>query len=216
LNPLTLSATSNALSPNLIMTAGAVYDFYSYDHVTGARINKLSTEDGGGLMRFMSGFFNMSLNIEGTLKKHQAAKDLEEGTGAAQPDKSTFGQALYRERFIKPDVGDISYVLPWKLRMSLYLNADRSNPLTPTTTALMNTYAMVSLSKVWQVGLNTGYDLMAHDFIFPAIQVFRDMHCWQMSAQWVPSGPYKSFYFQVGLKAPQLRDLRYKTSGSMK
>jgi lipopolysaccharide assembly outer membrane protein LptD (OstA) len=220
MNPLTISASSNALSPNFLLSAGATYDFYSYNPLTGRRIDRLWMDDGGSALRFLRGYVNMSLSLEGTLRKRKE-EDLDhdhsgnEGNTLVKKEKTEVEQAIFKERFSKAENTDFGYSLPWKLRMSLYLNSDKSNPLNPSTTALLNTYARVSLSKNWQVGFNTGYDLQENEFIFPAIQVYRDLHCWEMSFQWVPSGEYQSYFLQVGLKAPQFEDLKFRASGSM-
>jgi len=217
LAPLTVTASSNALSPHLLFSAGATYDFYSFDPVTGTRIDKPAMEGRGGLLRFLKGFLNMSVSLDGNLRSRDEHEDEDrEGeTTVVRRGDAPVEQGIFRERFGKAEPGDFSSSLPWKLRMSLYLNADRSDPLNPETTSLLNASAKVSLSKNWQVGFNTGYDLQANDFIFPAIQLFRDLHCWQFSFQWVPSGEYQSYYAQVALKAPQLDDIKFWTGGSL-
>jgi len=48
------------------------------------------------------------------------------------------------------------------------------------------------------------------------LQVYRDLHCWQMGFQWVPSGEFNSYSFQIGLKASQFDDIRFKTGGKTK
>ena len=39
--------------------------------------------------------------------------------------------------------------------------------------------------------------------------VTRNLHCWQMSASFVPVGPYKSYTFSVAVSSSLLRDLKY-------
>ena len=34
------------------------------------------------------------------------------------------------------------------------------------------------------------------------LQLNRDLHCWQMSFQWIPFGQFRSYAVQIGLKAP--------------
>lgn len=203
-SPLLVTASSSAISPNFLMSAGALYDFYDYDRASGERVNRFYAEGGNGLLRFVSGYLNMSLNLEG--------KSLTGGSG--RPEALRAEQAIFRERFNNGDFTDIDYSIPWKLRMSLYLQSDRPNPLDKAeTTALLNVSAKAALSRNWQVGINTGYDIEQNKFVFPMLQVFRDLHCWQMGFQWVPSGEYNSYYFQIGLKAPQLQDIRFRTGG---
>ena len=203
-SPLLVTASSSAISPNFLLSAGALYDFYDYDSVTGERVNRFYAEEGNGLLRFVSGYLNMSLNIEGKSRSGSSGR----------PEALRAEQAIFRERFNNGDFTDIDYTIPWKLRMSLYLQSDRPNPLDRAqTTALLNVSAKAALSRNWQVGVNTGYDIEQNKFVFPMLQVYRDLHCWQMGFQWVPSGEYNSYYFQIGLKAPQLQDIRFRTGG---
>jgi len=34
------------------------------------------------------------------------------------------------------------------------------------------------------------------------------LHCWTMSFQWTPIGQFRSYFFTLQVKAPQLRDIR--------
>jgi len=203
-SPLVFTASSSALSPNFLLSAGARYDFYSFDPVTGDRVNRFASDDGKGLLRFVDGYLNMSLNLEG--KKKNGA--------SGRPEALRAEQAIFREHFNIGDLSDIDYSLPWRLRMSLYLHSDRTDPLKAAeVSTLVNLSAKVALSDHWQAGINTGYDLGQNKFVFPILQLYRDLHCWQMGFQWVPSGEYSSYYIQIGLRAPQFKDIRFATAG---
>ncbi|HWR02252.1 MAG TPA: putative LPS assembly protein LptD [Chlorobaculum sp.] len=211
--PLVLTASSNAFSPGLMMTAGATYDFYAYDPVTGYRIDKLNSAEGKGLLRLVNGFLNMSVSFTGNLRSSYEPTERKEGGSSLVRNVNTpVEQAIYKERFTSDELVKFSSLLPWSLRMSLYLVNDRTDPLNPTTTALLNSAAKVSLSKDWQVGLNSGFDLRKSEFIYPALLVYRDLHDFQFSCQWVPSGQYRGYLIQIAMKPPQLRDLKFKAS----
>ena len=44
--------------------------------------------------------------------------------------------------------------------------------------------------------------------------VTRNLHCFQMSASFVPVGPYKSYTFSVAVSSSLLKDLKYNQSSS--
>ncbi len=217
--PLTLSATSNALAPNFLLRAGATYDFYSFDPVTGERVGKLNVDDRGGLLRFVQGFLNMSLNLKGSFRSgdsenRNGTKDDSAGTSYDGKEEVSVEKAIFMERFDRDSYRYFSNRLPWELRLSLYLNSNQYEPLEPAnTTILLNTSAKVSLSKTWHLGLNTGYDVENHELIFPQINLYGDFDCWDMSLQWVPTGEYRSYFFQIGIKAPHLQDIRFRQAG---
>ena len=201
LAPLTLIASSNSLLPNVLFSAGSMYDFYGYDPLTGERVNRFNSDEGNGLLRFVKGFLNMSFALQG--RSQAGSADLT----ARQPLSVNTGQPWFRERFSIEELSAVDYTLPWQLRFSLYLQSDRSAPLTERqTTSLINAAAKAALSKEWLVGLNSGYDLQNKKFVFPMLQLYRNLHCWQMNFQWVPCGEFRSYSFQIGLKMPQFND----------
>ena len=200
LAPLTLAASSNVLSPNLLFSAGAMYDLYSYDSLTGTRINRLNSEDGNGLFRFIKGFLNMSLSIQGSNEASSSAFPLLTSTAPLYVPNNA--QSIFLERFNTEYFRTIDYRHPWQLQFSLFVQSDKSNPLVPVTSTLLNASLKESLSKEWQIVLNTGYDLQSTEFVFPMLQVNRDLHCWQVSFQWIPFGLFKSYAIQIGMKAP--------------
>jgi hypothetical protein len=215
IDPLTLTASGNALAPGLMVTAGAMYDFYSYDPVTRTRINKLNADEGKGLLRFLNGYVNMSMSIGGHLRDRFDPEVQSGQESVLRKDGSKVEQAIFRDRFDNGELVEFSPLLPWSLRMSLYLVSDKNDPLNPVNTALLDTSAKLSLSRHWQAGLNTGYDLRKNSFVFPSIMLYRDLHDFQFSFQWVPSGQYQSFKAQIAMKPPMLRDLKFTASGAL-
>lgn len=209
--PLVLMASSNAFAPALMFSAGATYDFYTYDPLTGDRVEKLSMDDGKGLLRFVNGFLNMSVSKSGHLRSPFASVDKNDSdTPLVKNTSLPVEQALYKERFHSDELTDFSASLPWSLRMSLYLISDKSDPLDPYSTALLNSAGRLALSRNWQVGFSTSYDFRNNEFVYPALMLYRDLHDFQFSAQWVPSGEHKGYLFQIAMKPANLKYLKLK------
>ncbi len=209
--PLVLTASSNAFAPALMFSAGATYDFYTYDPATGDRVDKLAMDDGKGLLRFVNGFLNMSVSVSGNLHSTYVSDDNKDGDEPLVRNKALpVERAIYKERFNSDELTRFSSSLPWSLRMSLYLISDKSDPLDPSSTALLNTAARLALSRNWQVGLNTGYDLRNSEFVYPALMLYRDLHDFQFSAQWVPSGEHQGYMLQIAMKPANLKYLKLK------
>ena len=72
----------------------------------------------------------------------------------------------------------------------------------------------LSLGKGWKVNATTSYDFKAKQFTYTNFNVTRDLHCWSMSASFVPFGPYKSYTFHIGVNASMLSDLKYDKSSA--
>jgi len=212
--PLTLRAEVNPFSDHFLLSAGGMYDYYSYDPDTGVRIDRSSSSDGHGLMRFVKGFVNMSLSFEGDRPGREVSRT---SAVSGAPLVMNANQATFLESMNMGDFSDIDYTLPWQFQMSLLLSKDRTDSDYPgqtvsaETMTLLNAMVKLGLSSHWQVWFNAGYDLQKNEMAFPMVQIHRDLHCWQLAFQWVPFGEFKSYSFQIGLKAPQLRDIRLKT-----
>ena len=74
--------------------------------------------------------------------------------------------------------------------------------------------ASIGLGKGWKASTSLSYDVNARKLAYSSINVSRDLHCWSMSASFVPFGPYKSYTFHIGVNASMLKDLKYDKSSA--
>lgn len=74
--------------------------------------------------------------------------------------------------------------------------------------------ASIGLGHGWKASTSMSYDVNAKKLSYTSINVSRDLHCWSMSASFVPFGPYKSYTFHIGVNASMLADLKYDTSSA--
>ena len=66
----------------------------------------------------------------------------------------------------------------------------------------------VNVAPKWKVTFNTGWDFEAKDLSYTSINVYRDLHCWEMRFSWIPTGFRKSWNFTINVKASVLQDLK--------
>lgn len=69
--------------------------------------------------------------------------------------------------------------------------------------------ANMDVTKNWRVAVSTGYDFVNKGLSYTSIDIYRDLHCWEMRFNWVPFGYYKSWNFQINIKAASLKDVKY-------
>lgn len=74
--------------------------------------------------------------------------------------------------------------------------------------------ASIGLGSGWKASTSLSYDVNAKKMSYTSINVSRDLHCWSMSASFVPFGPYKSYTFHIGVNAGMLADLKYDKSSA--
>ncbi|MCL2596096.1 MAG: LPS-assembly protein LptD [Paludibacter sp.] len=67
----------------------------------------------------------------------------------------------------------------------------------------------ISLGDNWNGTTSIYYDLVNKKFTASTFSVRRNLHCWSMSASFVPFGYFKSYTFHIGVNASMLQDLKY-------
>ena len=67
-----------------------------------------------------------------------------------------------------------------------------------------------SLTENWKFNFSTGYDFTNKGMSYTSIDIYRDLHCWEMRFNWVPFGYYKSWNFSINVKASSLSDVKYE------
>ena len=69
-------------------------------------------------------------------------------------------------------------------------------------------------TKNWNFTFNTDYNFDLNKFTYVNCTLTRDLHCWSMSASFIPIGPYKSYNFRISAKSSLLQDLKYEQRSS--
>lgn len=66
----------------------------------------------------------------------------------------------------------------------------------------------------WNFTFSASYNFDTHKLAYMNCNITRDLHCFQMSASFVPVGPYKSYNFHIAVKSSLLSDLKYDKRSS--
>ena len=102
---------------------------------------------------------------------------------------------------------------PWDCRVDYNLDL-RKNWLSETQrdTLIMSQSARirgsVRIAERWRFDVNGGYDLVNRELTPTQLDVYLDLHCWELSVNWVPIGIRKSIYLRLNIKASMLKDLK--------
>lgn len=101
----------------------------------------------------------------------------------------------------------IDFNIPWTL--SVNYNIRYSKPqLQSDVIQTLNFSGDFSLTKKWKVGFNSGYDFELNDLSYTSVDIYRDLHCWEMSFNWIPFGVRQSYIFTIKVKSAILQDLK--------
>ena len=101
----------------------------------------------------------------------------------------------------------VDFNVPWNLRVSYtfrYTKPYNESQITQT----LNLSGELNITKKWKISIATGYDIEAKKMSPTTIDIYRDLHCWEMSLHVVPFGQHKSYAFQINVKASMLQDLK--------
>ena len=69
-------------------------------------------------------------------------------------------------------------------------------------------------TKYWNFSFSASYNFDLKKIAYMNCSVSRDLHCFTMTASFVPVGPYKSYNFHIAVKSSLLQDLKYDKRSS--
>lgn len=151
-------------------------------------------------------------------------------SGTSASFSYTFNNQTFKKWFGKRDStatvedGYIKTEIPWSLSINYSIayraiggfDYEKMYPKMGITNNLSFS-GSIGFGKGWKLSASTAFDFKAKTFTTTNFNVSRDLHCWSMSASFVPFGPYKNYTFHIGVNASMLADLKYdksSTSGS--
>lgn len=113
--------------------------------------------------------------------------------------------------------------VPWNLSVSYSLSIPRkyyydyNNQLDSVSNNVIQTISAsgkVSLTKNWNIAFSTGWDFEEKGISYTTLNVYRDLHCWDMAFTWVPFGDRQRWEFTLKIKASMLSDIKIDMKSS--
>ncbi len=68
--------------------------------------------------------------------------------------------------------------------------------------------ANIQLTEKWKIGMKSGWDFERNQLTYTSVNIYRDLHCWEMMFNWIPFGFRKSYNLTIRVKAPALQDMK--------
>jgi hypothetical protein len=158
----------------------------------GVRINKTELSQNNKLARLSTGNFSINFNIIPRKKELKSDK----GTDR-ELDEINKHRADY-----------LDFNVPFSLNIAYNFfflnNVNAPDQITQT----LNFNGDLQLTPAWKVNYNSGYDFEQKDFSYTSLGIVRNLHCWEMSLNWVPFGFQQNYFFQINVKSSVLQDLK--------
>jgi hypothetical protein len=67
-------------------------------------------------------------------------------------------------------------------------------------------------AEKWRIEYSQNYNLREGQSTDKVIRIYRDLHCWEGSFSWIPTGSRRGYYFKINAKL--LPDLKFEKSES--
>ncbi len=160
-----------------------------YDSLVAVRVNQSAFSANGTLVRLTTANLSAGFSLNSN-KAENSQKDLSQY-------ETLYGDI---QQYIDFDV-------PWNVRVNYSLRYAKPY-LVSTFTQTVNVSGDFNLTKKWKISFITGYDIVKKQATPTSIDVYRDLHCWEASLHLVPFGDYRSYIFQINVKASMLKDLK--------
>lgn len=230
------------LSKSYTLSLNATWDPYIYEldqNGNPRQVDKLRVLNGRGIGKLMNTgtSFSYSLNQDTFKKLFGRDKEGEEKEGDEQtgelPDDGTMGENPYdtaeRESSFdntEEDTGEfdsdgyLKNAVNWNLSFNYslrygYGEFDKSRmEYRGRLTHNFGLSGSVQPTKNWNFTFNTDYNFDMKKFTNINCSLTRNLHCWSMSASFIPIGPYKSYNFTIRANSSLLQDLKYEQRNS--
>ena len=155
---------------------------------------------------------SFSLNNK-TFQKDAGSKPGDKPTGQTLVSPAMLSPYNYNPALLMGTYADFS--MPWNLSFNYTLSyvstyvAAQFNYKSEVIQTL-GISGNVELTHNWKIAVSTGYDFVNKGISYTSVDIYRDLHCWEMRFNWVPFGYYKSWNFIINIKAASLKDVKYQ------
>lgn len=194
----------------------------------GQRVNKYNLLETGVPLRLtnVSTSVSYSLSGKGTVKGNDGSKSSGGDAGGSSNPAD-----YYRRIYYHPLTGEyipggwLYYTnpnVPWSLNFNYSFSMSRSYSYANNQLSKKDNYTQtlgvqgnIQLTPKMSVQAQSGWDFTAMKMTTTQFSFRYDLHCFNISVSWVPSGMYQSYSFLISANAAALADLlRFKKSTS--
>ena len=195
----------------------------------GQKVNRYNIMETGVPLRLtnVSASLSYSLSGKGTVKGNDGSKSGDGGDAGGSSNAADY----YRRIYYHPVTGEyipggwLYYTnpnVPWSVNLNYSFQMNRSYTFANNQrtrkdnfTQTLGVQGNVQLTPKMSVQAQSGWDFTAMKMTTTQFSFRYDLHCFNISVSWVPSGMYQSYSFLISANAAALADLlRFKKSTS--
>lgn len=229
LSMLTANATIR-LTKSFNLNLNTTWDPYVYLPGPGGaprQMNKFRWEAGKGLLKLssFSTSFSYTLNNDTFKRKKKEdeksrgeERDIEDG-----PEEDDFAARVNNRRNQTDNKQDgesdsdgyVKWQFPWSLSLNYSVSYGYGDyninklDYNGRWTQNLSFNGSVRPTPGWNFSFSASYNFELKKIAYMNCSISRDLHCFTMSASFVPVGPYKSYNFHIAVKSSLLKDIKY-------
>lgn len=220
------------LTKGFNLNLGATWDVYTYQLNSAGnpvRVNRTRLQAGKGIGKLSSTGTSFSYTFNNdTFKKLFKKEDKTDGSnnkksneqnGTESEDESNSTQNNNNSKNKKGEGFDAdgyaNWTFPWSLSVNYSINYSygafnkQKMDYDGKWTQNLSFSGNVRPTKAWNFNFTASYNFDTKKLAYMNCSISRDLHCFTMSASFVPVGPYKSYNFHIAVKSSLLSDLKY-------
>ncbi len=225
------------LTKGFNLNLSATWDPYTYalnEYGTPVKVNRTRLQAGKGFAKLMrtGTSFSYTFNndtfkrkskskTEGDSKGKDPDNDFDElGPGAEYDRRKREEQEKASELTMNAD-GYAKWEVPWNLSVNYSVNYSygtfNKEKLEYNSRITQNLSFSGNLrpTAAWNFSFSASYNFDTHRLAYMNCNISRDLHCFTMTASFVPVGPYKSYNFHISVNSSMLSDLKYDKRSSV-
>lgn len=201
LAPLRFNGRTRLFKNLLSIRMDGLYDFYALD-TAGRRVNEFIWENSSRWARLTK--ISLAVGIQLNPERLRGTTAENDPTESTEPLDFSDRSHVYRQY---PYARYADFSTPWTLSADFNLRYSKPG-LEATFTQAMSMRGDLSLTPHWKIGATSGYDFKNKEITYTTLDLYRDLHSWEMRLTWIPLGFQKSYNFYIAIKAPILKDVK--------
>lgn len=162
---------------------------------TGVRIERYEIKNNKRLARLTSASFSLGTSLRPGGFGAAQSRDSERGT-QAEVDMINANPGAY-----------VDFNVPWSLNVQYNVVWSKFSMI-PTTTQTIRVSGDANVTPKWKVGFDSNYDFARGEFSYTSLNIYRDLHCWELQFNWIPFGFRQSYNVTINVKSAVLQDLK--------
>ncbi len=215
LNPLSFAGYATVFEGKFRFNFNGSLDPYALNE-DGVRINTFEIVQSGKPFRLTRVNASLDFSISSKQKPKSVPGGMGDQAGRGMGDMPVAGDSMSESEedlIASTQPGRyadyVDFSVPWDFLIRYNFNYSKQSFVSKITQTL-NFSGNIQLTQKWRLGMTSGWDFERNTLTYTSVNIYRDLHCWEMRLSWIPIGQHQSYTFSINAKASILKDLKYE------